>query len=84
MLPKCVSQTLCSPKVALHREINRNERRAFVETYCTLTLSIQEYYPQNLLDRNLILLLIKLQHNVKTSAYTTILIETSRGFEQLN
>jgi hypothetical protein len=38
------------------------ERRGFAQTYWARALSIQEYYPQDLLDCNLVLLLIELQH----------------------
>jgi hypothetical protein len=47
------------------RKIKREkskERRGFAQTYWARALSIQEYYPQDLLDCNLVLLLIELQH----------------------
>lgn len=48
-----------------------NEKRGFAQTYWARALSIQEYYPQNLLDCNLVLLLIKLQQKAPVEMVMT-------------
>lgn len=48
------------------RESSKKERKeeGFARTYWARALSVQEYHPQNLLDCNLVLLLIKLRERV--------------------